>query len=76
MKLVCFKPMKTEDGKPAICGAVMMTGFDPNKHTVSDRPCRGCGTSSHIDGAGDNWDAMRVNGLPAINSHVKPIREL
>ena len=77
MMIVCFKPMKTEDGKRAICGAVQMTGYKPGKHTFrQDRPCDGCGEAWHYDGVGDDWDAMKVNGLPAINSHVKPIREL
>lgn len=77
MKIVCFKPMKTDDGKDAICGAVQMTGFKSGKHTIrAERPCDGCGEANHYDGVSDNWEAMRVNGLPAINSHVKPIREL
>ena len=77
MKIVCFKPMKTDDGKDAICGAVQMTGYNPGKHTLRvDLPCRGCGQVGHYDGVGDDWEAKRVNGLPAINSQVKPVREL
>jgi hypothetical protein len=72
MKIVCFKPMKTEDGKQAICGAVQMTGFNPGKHTMrNDRPCDGCGEANHYDGVGDDW-----NSVNAINGDVKPIREL
>ena len=79
MKIICFEPMETDNnGKTtAICGAVQMTGFDPLKHTLrSDLPCRGCGKAGNFDGVGDDWTAENHNGLPAINSHAKPVREL
>ena len=77
MKSVCFEPMKTNDGKNAICGAVQMTGFKPGQHTIrADTPCKGCGAINGYDGVGDDWTAESHNGLPAINSHIKPIREL
>ena len=78
MKIICFKTMtEDDDGKTtALCGAVQMTGFDPSKHTLrNERPCKGCGAKGHYDGAGDDWTAESHNGLPAINSHIKPIRE-
>tara|TARA_Y100000389_G_C17456190_1_gene518336 strand:- start:1986 stop:2261 length:276 start_codon:yes stop_codon:yes gene_type:complete len=77
MMIICFKPMTTNNGEPAICGAVQMTGFDGSKHTLrSDLPCRGCGEAGHYDGVGDDWTAMKHNGLQAINSATKPVREL
>jgi len=77
MKIVCFNPRTGRNGLPAICGAVQMTGFIPGKHTLrQDRPCDGCGKAGHYDGVGDDWTAMEVNGLEAVNSDVKPIREL
>lgn len=77
MKIVCFKPMETDDGRRGICGAVQITGYDPSKHTLrQDLPCRGCGLAGNYDGVGDDWTAEAVNKLPTVNGTVKPVREL
>ena len=79
MLIVCFKTMETDDegNTTAICGAVQMTGYDPAKHTLRwDRKCNGCGCAGNYDGVGNDWTAETHNGLRAVNSHVKPIREL
>ena len=69
--------MKTKEGKPAICGAVQMTGFDGSKHTLrQDLPCRGCGEVGHYDGYGSLLKYSENSENVVLNGHVKPVRNL